>query len=119
MTTRSERMLLWTPRILGILLAVFVGVFALDAFSAGRPLLRAFAEFTVHIAPALLLLGIVAASWRRAWVGGIGFTALAAAYAMVAWRHVDWILVIAGPALIVGLLFFVSWYSLRYAARRA
>ena len=118
MTTTSARLLLWTPRVLGILAAAFLGLFALDAFSEGKPLVQALPDLAIHLTPAVLLLGIVAASWRWQWVGGIAFIALAAAY-MTMVNRLDWILVISGPLLIVGTLFLWSWrfHEALYAPR--
>ena len=88
MTPTSSRLLLWSPRVLGILIAAFFGMFALDAFSEGKPFIRALPDFAIHLAPALMVLAIVATSWRWEWVGGIGFVALAVAYvAMVPGRE--------------------------------
>ena len=36
MTRRTKRWLFWAPRVLGVLFALFVGMFALDVFSEGR-----------------------------------------------------------------------------------
>jgi hypothetical protein len=109
MTTTSARLLLWSPRVLGILACVFISLFALDAFNGGQTLFEALPAFAIHVTPALLLLAVVAASWRWEWVGGITFVALAVAYVMIARSRLDWILVISGPFLIVGTLFLWSW----------
>jgi hypothetical protein len=37
MTALPGRVLLWTPRVLGIALGVFLGLFALDAFTGRKP----------------------------------------------------------------------------------
>ena len=110
MTRTSARLLLWGPRILGVGLCVFVGLFALDAFSENASLGAALAGFAVHLIPALVLLLLVALSWRWEWVGGLACIALAALYAAsVAGSHPDWILVISGPLFLVGALFLWSW----------
>jgi hypothetical protein len=101
--------LLWSPRVLGILLSVFLAMFALDAFSEGKPFVQALPYFAIHLAPAVLLLAIVAASWRWEWVGGLLFVALAVGYGTMV-RRLDWILVISGPLLVVGGLFLLSWW---------
>ena len=105
MTTSARRLLLWGPRILGILVGLFLGVFALDAVDEG------IASFLLHTVPAVLLLLVVAASWRWEWVGGTLSLVLAALYGAFAWRrgHVDWLLIVSGPLLIVGVLFLLSW----------
>jgi hypothetical protein len=109
MTTNSAHLLLWAPRVLGILVCIFLSLFALDAFREEKPFVQAFLDFLIHLAPAALLLAIVAASWRREWVGGIAFVALAVAYGTIVTNRLDWILVISGPLFIVGMLFLWSW----------
>jgi hypothetical protein len=109
MAMTSNRLLLWSPRILGILVSLFIGMFALDAFSEGKPFLRAVPDFIIHLIPAFVLLGAVAASFRRQWIGAVAFIGLAVLYAMtMSHRHFDWILIISGPLLVVGALFVWS-----------
>ena len=45
MTTDLETLLLWSPRILGVGVSLFLGLFALDAFSQGKPLIQALPDF--------------------------------------------------------------------------
>jgi hypothetical protein len=109
MSRQIDDLILWSPRVLGILVCVFLSMFALDAFGPGRTAIQALPDFALHVAPMLILLVVVGVSFRWAWVGGLGFTLLAAAYAYVARAHVSWIMAVAVPLLLVGLLFFVSW----------
>jgi CHASE2 domain-containing sensor protein len=108
-TTGFEKLLLWSPRILGVGVSLFLGLFALDAFSQGKSFIQALPDFIVHLWPALLLLAVVAVSWRLPWIGGVLFIACAIAYAAIAYRHLDWIAVISGPLTLVGVLFLASW----------
>jgi len=118
MATTSARLLTWIPRVLGVAVSLFIAMFALDAFSAGKPFLRALPDFLVHLVPALTLLAIVIASFRREWIGAVGFIGLAVAYATTMSRgRVDWMLAISGPLFVVGTLFLWSWY--RSARRQA
>ena len=109
--TGSSSLLLWAPRILGIAVACFIGLFAVDAFGPGKSVLQAVGDFAMHLVPALVLLAVVIASWKRPWIGGAVFVLLAAAYALSVPSRPDWILVISGPMLAVGLLFLLSWRS--------
>jgi len=119
MTAMSDRWLLWSPRILGILVSVFLGMFALDAFSPAQPLLEAVPGFFIHLIPALTVLGVVIVSWRREWIGGLACIGLAIAYALsVGARHADWALAISGPLLVVGTLFLWSWQHRRLLPTR-
>ena len=91
------------------MVCLFLSLFALDAFSEGKSLVRALPDFAMHLLPALVLLVIVGVSWRWEWVGGIAFTGVALAYAYGARSHPAWILTISGPLLVVGVLFLWSW----------
>ena len=107
MGSKTALWLQWLPRILGITVALFVGLFALDAFGQGRPLAQALGDFAIHLIPAFLLLAVVAVAWRYPWIGAVAFIGLAVVYA-VSVRRLDWIAVIAGPLFVVGLLFVLA-----------
>ena len=110
MNGKSARLLLWTPRVLGLALCVFIGLFALDAFSEQKPLPDAVFDFSIHLIPALVLAGIVALAWRWEWIGAVTFIALAVMYATTMSRgRIDWMLTISAPLLAVGILFLWSW----------
>ena len=104
----TRTLLLWSPRILGIAVALFLGMFALDAFSEGEAFLEALPHFFLHTIPALVVLAIVAVSWRWEWVGAAACVALAVLYAVSVQRW-DWIVTISGPLFVVGSLFLWSW----------
>ena len=107
MTQTTAAVWLWTPRILGIAVALFLALFALDAFD-GRPLLEAIPGFVIHLIPTYLVLAAVALAWRFPAIGAIAFAALALTYAVrVHWRP-DWVLFIGGPLFLVAALFVVS-----------
>jgi hypothetical protein len=106
---KRTQLLVWGPRILGIAVSVFLGIFALDAFKGGEPLADRLIGFAIHLAPAAIVAAIVVLSWRRAWLGGVAFLLLAVAYALAVRGRLDWMLAISGPLLTVGLLFLWSW----------
>ena len=109
MTTAPSRPLLWIPRVLGIGLALFLAVFALDAFGPDKTFIQALPGFVVHLVPAFAVLTLVLLSWRWELVGAITLIGLSLAYAYWARHHLSWILGISGPLLIVGLFFLLSW----------
>jgi hypothetical protein len=106
--TRQD-VLLWSPRILGIAVGLFLSLFALDAFGPGKPFAPALTDFVIHLVPAVAVLAIVALSWHRPWIGGVAFVMLALAYALMARSRPDWIVAISGPLMIVGVLYLWSW----------
>lgn len=93
-------MLRWTPRVLAILMGLFLALFAFDA-EGGLDLL-------MHLAPVAIVALVVAAAWRREWIGAVAFTALALGYAFIARDHRSWVSVISGPLLAIAALYLVS-----------
>jgi hypothetical protein len=109
MSDTSQWLLLWAPRILSLVICAFLGLFALDAFGPGKPAGEALVDFAIHLIPAAVVLTLSLLSWRWPQAGGAGFVALALIYATTMGRgRLDWILAIAGPLLVVGLLFLCS-----------
>jgi len=107
MTTTTTAVWRWTPRLAGVAMALFLTMFALDAFD-GRPFFAAFPGFVIHLLPAFLVLAAVAVAWRFPIAGAGAFAGLAVVYGMsVKWRPA-WIGVIGGPLLIIAGLFAVS-----------
>ena len=102
-------MLLWTPRILGIAMSLFLSLFALDAFDPERTVVRSLPAFGVHLIPSVALLALVWFAFRWPLVGTFGFVALAIGYAYWAREHLSWILAISWPLLVIGALFLLSW----------
>ena len=107
MNPTTERLLHWTPRIFGLLFAAFVSVFALDVFDDGRSLGQTLLALTMHLIPTAVVLGALAVAWRRERAGGILFLVLGAWHLISKWGRLHWsaYLVIAGPLILLGLLF--------------
>jgi hypothetical protein len=112
---KHHTLLVWTPRILAILVTAYLALFALDAFAPGKPPAQAITDFAIHLWPAAIVLAIAALSWRWPWIGGAAFLMLAAAYAAWVNFRLDWIAAISGPLVVVGALFLLSWWTGRHA----
>ncbi|MEZ4657013.1 MAG: hypothetical protein R2911_05530 [Caldilineaceae bacterium] len=106
-----KRLIFWTPRILGILFALFVSIFALDVFGAGYGFWGAIAAFLIHLAPVYVLLIGLAIAWRWPWVGALIFMGFAGWYLMQAWGRfpTSVYLVMAGIPFVVGVLWLLDW----------
>src|SRR3989304_1852376 len=70
---RENRRLRWAPRVRGLGMALFLSVFALDAFGEGG-LLRNVAGFLIHLIPSFIVLAVLIAAWRRALVDARGLS---------------------------------------------
>jgi hypothetical protein len=106
-----RRVVFWMPRILCLLFAVFISLFALDVFGAGYGFWETIAALIMHLVPTWIVLIALAVAWRWEWVGAILFVALGAGYLIVAWGKFPWTtyLLIAGPSFLIGALFLVNW----------
>ena len=112
MAKTTANLVLWSPRLVGILVSLFIGMFALDAFSEGKPFSQALPDFLIHLMPAFVLLAIVGASFRWPWIGAITFIGLAVLYAVTMSKgRLDWMLIISGPLLVAGALFLWSSFQ--------
>ncbi|MBE9103313.1 DUF7670 domain-containing protein [Vacuolonema iberomarrocanum] len=106
MNTMTKRMLFWSPRILGILFAIFLSLFALDVFNEGYSIGEAFLALLIHLIPTYLVVISLAIAWRWEWVGSILFIALALFY-LASTGGGSW--VISAPLLLIGSLFLLNW----------
>jgi hypothetical protein len=106
------KFLYWTPRLLGLLLGIFVGLFALDVFSEDYGPGETLLAFLMHIVPAALVLGVLAIAWRWAAAGGILFFGMGIVYLVWAWGKFSWpaYALLTGIPCLLGVLFLLNWH---------
>lgn len=111
MNTTLKRLLIWTPRVLGLLFALFLSIFALDVFGVGYTISETIVALLMHLLPTFALLLALALAWRWPAVGALGFLGFAAWYVFMAWGSfpVGVLWLIAGPPLLIGLLYLLDW----------
>ena len=111
MNTSTKRVLFWTPRVLGILFAVFTSLFALDVFSEGNGFWKTILALLIHLVPTYLVVIALVIAWRWEWVGTILFSAFAVFYVVWFWGRFPLVayLSISGPLALVGVLFLFNW----------
>ena len=109
----TKQFLYWTPRVLTLLFAAFITLFAFDVFSESNGFWETALGLCIHLIPTAFIIAVLALSWKREWIGGIIFILLAIIYVPVAVSRLRaWLsasLVIAGPMLLIGVLFIVNW----------
>ncbi len=110
-----NRILLWAPRVLCILFALFLGVFALDVFAYDGSLAEKLLGFLIHLVPTFLVLAILAVAWRREWIGAVLFSVLAVFYFVATHGREHWTayLSISGALVVMGVLFLLGWFQRR------
>ena len=109
----NRDIVLWAPRIVGLGLALFLSLFALDAFSDPRGVLATIIALLMGLIPALITLTAVLIGWKHQGVAAIIFLVGAIFYAINALEHPDWVLIITGPLVLEAILFYLSWRQTR------
>ncbi len=119
MEKKISRFIYWTPRILSIIFICFLALFSLDVISPELSFWQIVIGLFMHNIPVFILLAVLLISWKHEIVGGVVFILAGALYvAMILmnilinsfeWYMVSWILTIAGPAFLIGILFIINW----------
>ncbi len=111
-----NKYLRWAPRILSIVYILFLMLFSLDVIKPGLNTKEIVWGLFMHNVPALILLVFVVVSWRYEIVGGLFFLLSAAALIILSFLNglvnADSLIavsVLAGPAILIGLLFILNW----------
>ncbi|NCN98564.1 hypothetical protein COU62_03210 [Candidatus Pacearchaeota archaeon CG10_big_fil_rev_8_21_14_0_10_35_219] len=101
--------LYWLPRILTIVLIIFISIFALDVFSdfTGVELLVA---LFMHLIPSLILIVVLVVAWKWEKIGGILFiiTAIVTTIFFKTYQDIIVFLLISLPPLAIGILFLIN-----------
>ena len=106
MNSNTKRWLYWLPRVLSILFAMFISIFALDVFGEGYNFWETLVALFMHLVPTFILVAVLTIAWRWERVGAALFLALAIIYLVLTDGRM---LTIPIPLIIISLLFLVSW----------
>ena len=112
MNTGTKRVLFWTPRVLCILFALFLGGFALlEVFSEGYGFGETIVPVLMHLVPVYIVFIVLVIAWRREWVGAILFTVQGLSYILVVLGRMRWSFtgVVGGLLVLAGVLFLFNW----------
>lgn len=105
-----KNFLFWSPRVLGILFALFISLFALDVFSEGYGFGETVIALVMHLVPTMIIVVLLIIAWKREVIGGLLFIAIALFYILTS-RGQSWI--ISGPVLLIGALFILGGFVKR------
>ncbi len=113
-------LLFWTPRILCLLFAVFLSMFALDVFNEGLGFWKTILALLIHLIPTWIVLVVLAISWRWEWVGALAFAGVGTWYVVSTWGRMHWsaYALISGPLFLLAAMFLIDWaYRMRLAMK--
>lgn len=123
----TDKLLYWSPRIIGILAILFISMFALDAFDPRISLSEQILAFLIHMIPSFVLLAVLLIAWRWEMVGGIIFAAIGLGMSPLIFMHnyvvnhfsiaqcIQVVLFINTPFVLVGGLFIAHHYRTKKA----
>ena len=120
MTKKVNKFIYWIPRILAILLILFLMIFSLDVFESGLTGWQMLIGLFMHNLPSLILAIVLWISWKYEIVGGVTFIIAGIAHIIfsVARANVEpWYisflvsLIIDVLAFFIGVLFLIGWFK--------
>jgi len=117
---KIKKFIVWLPRILSILLVLFLTIFSADVFEENFGFWQTLIALFIHNIPSIILAVVIWISWKYEIVGGITFIIAGIAHMIFSLIRADvepWYisffasLIIDIPAFLIGILFLVSWYN--------
>lgn len=108
-------LLLWMPRMLALVLALFLAMMAMHVYLEGKDFGETSQAFVTNLVPSLCVLSLIAIGWRRDGLSALGFLALAIAYfvAFSGWEHLPGSLILTLPPLGISLAFYARMRLLK------
>ncbi len=115
MKKSNNPVLFWTPRILVLVFAVFISLFAMDVFDREHSFWETVLALLMHLIPTAVILVSLIIAWRWELFGAVFYFGLGLFYIFWAWGKfpISAYVSISGPLFIVGVLFFLSWHYQR------
>lgn len=114
---RLAKIIYRAPRIAGVVIVVFVGLFSLDVFEEGYSLWEMLGGFIMHSLPAIAMAVTLALAWRRPWIGFLAFAAAALFFMRFVLgsplESAGNVLLFSGPMAVIAMLFWANWKWLK------
>lgn len=107
----GRTILVWAPRLLLILFALFLIPFSFDVVEEGKGATQIGVALFMHNVPSMILGLVVFAAWRREWIGLLSCAVLAVAWVVWAWGRfpLPTYFIMAGPLFLIAALYAVNW----------
>lgn len=110
---RLARLIYWLPRVAGVLIILFISLFALDVFEAQAGPWEILGALIMHLLPSIIMALALAVAWRREWVGFWAFLLAALFFTgfFFSRGEINWgaLLLIGAPIALIALLFGANW----------
>lgn len=112
MNTQRSKVLQWLPRVLGVLYALFLSMFAFDSWEGVSSFWEGLLGFFIHLMPVYVVAFALVAGWRWPRLGGVLFLLLAVGFTVAFnWREVVTLALLGAPLVLIGALFLWDGYA--------
>ena|SRR3989344_1874989 len=122
---KVNKLLFWAPRVLAILFILFLAMFSLDIFGNNYTFWETVVGLFMHNILSIILLIVLIISWKYEIVGAVAFILGGIFYIVTLfmnpqfeWYMISWSIMIAGPAFLVGILFYMNWRQKRKLGKK-
>ena len=101
---------IWFPRVLALLYACFISVFALDSFEGHDTFLQKLGHLFLHLIPTAMVLAALGLAWHRQLIGGLVFMILGMIFTIHfgTWKETGLFLMFSMPLFVAGVGFMFS-----------
>jgi hypothetical protein len=115
-----KNVILWTPRVIALIIITFITLFAFNGFVPVSSLFRNTLALTIGLLPAIILLLALILAWFFKLAGGITYIILGIAMSFFFRIYSDELtfLTLSSPVLAVGILFVLSHFYEKAAPRK-
>ena len=114
MSSKSNKWLIAATSI-GVLYALALLVFALDVFNKEQSISQTFSDVFLHLVPTVVVFLFVFVGYKNPLIGAIICLLSALIYIITGWANLHWTahVVIAGPLLVLSMLYIMSYKSIK------
>lgn len=110
----TNKLILWTPRILSMFLILLIFMFSFDVFDSNDSWTRVALGFLIHNIPVFILVMALIISWKRPLVGSIIYFSSGIFYSSFMLTRfglnmISAVLTLGLPAILIGFLFWLTY----------
>lgn len=116
MNPRLKSIFYFTPRVLSIIMVLFLMLFSLDVFDTTTNIQELLIGLVIHNVPAIILLVASIFAWKHELIGVAIYYLGAVFYAVIVFDNqlnffiqLSWIATISLPLIIIGTLYLISY----------
>lgn len=100
---------------IGVLYALALLVFAVDVFNKEQSISQTFSDVLLHLVPTMVVLFFVFVGYKKPLIGTVICLVSAMIYIITGWSNMHWTahVLIAGPLLVLSLLYIMAYKSIK------